>query len=101
MRPLLLGLTLVAATVYASGGGPLPGLTAAELAEYKEGFIAFRAHISEEQGLGPAFNGARCYLCHRDPALGGQSNKTVTRFGSAAAESSILSPRLAVRCCKR
>src|SRR5262245_4560754 len=80
----VLALTLAAATAHARGGDPLPGLTPAEVAQYEEGFAAFRAHLSDEQGLGPAFNGFRCYLCHRGPALGGQSNKTVTRFGSTA-----------------
>src|SRR5262245_32998788 len=79
---VLLGLSLAAATVHARGGDPLPGLTPAEVAQYEEGFAAFRAHVSEEEGLGPAFNGSRCYLCHRGPALGGQSNKAVVRFGS-------------------
>jgi len=78
---VLLGLILAATTAHARGGEPLQGLTPAEIAEYDEGFAAFRAHLSKDQGLGPTFNGARCYLCHRGPALGGQSNKTVTRFG--------------------
>ncbi len=79
--PILLVLTLAATTVHAKGGGPLPGLSDAQLAEFKEGFIAFRANMSEEQGLGPAYNMASCYPCHGHPALGGQSTKTVTRFG--------------------
>ena len=37
------GLTLAAAPVHARGGDPLPGLSAAEVAEYDEGFAAFRA----------------------------------------------------------
>ena len=83
---LLLSFTLVAALVHAAEpvraarpGFPLPGLTAAEIAGYDEGFIAFRAHVFAEQGLGPTFNGgSRCYHCHRGPALGGQSKRTVT-----------------------
>src|SRR5262249_20504160 len=80
---VLLALT-VAAGAHAKGGGPLPGLTATQLAEFKEGFDAFRTQVFEEEGLGPAFNGARCYLCHSNPALGGQSTRSraiVTRFG--------------------
>src|SRR5262249_15845387 len=53
----------------------------AELAQYQAGFDAFRDKLFAEQGLGPTFNGARCYLCHSNPALGGQSTKVVTRFG--------------------
>jgi CxxC motif-containing protein (DUF1111 family) len=86
---LLLSFTLVAARVHAAEpvraarpGLPLPGLSDAELLEYKEGFAAFRAHLFSQQGLGPTFNGGnRCYHCHRGPALGGQSKRTVTRFG--------------------
>lgn len=81
---IVLALTIAATSVHAKGGGPLPGLTDAQLAEFKEGFDAFRTQVSEMEGLGPAFNGARCYLCHSNPALGGQSTRSravVTRFG--------------------
>jgi CxxC motif-containing protein (DUF1111 family) len=80
-RLLVLLVVLGAATAHARGGGPLPGLSPDELVQYQEGFDAFRDKLFPEQGLGPAFNGARCYLCHSNPALGGQSSKTVTRFG--------------------
>ena len=79
--PLLLALTLAATTIHAKGGGPLPGLSDAQLAEFKEGFLAFRAPVSQQQGLGPIYNMASCYPCHGHPALGGQTPKTVTRFG--------------------
>ena len=77
----LLALILTATPVHATGGGPLPGLTASELAEFKAGFFDFRAPISLQQGLGPVYNMASCYPCHGHPALGGQTPKTVTRFG--------------------
>jgi CxxC motif-containing protein (DUF1111 family) len=79
--PLTLVLTFVGAPAHARFGAPLPGLTDAELAEYKEGFFDFRAQIFTAQGLGPAFNAVRCYTCHAHPALGGQTIKIVTRFG--------------------
>src|SRR5262245_6279789 len=81
---LVFALTIAATSVHAKGGGPLPGLTEAQLAEFKEGFDAFRTQVFDMEGLGPAFNGARCYLCHSNPALGGQSTRSravVTRFG--------------------
>jgi CxxC motif-containing protein (DUF1111 family) len=62
-------------------GGPLPGLTDGELAEYRDGFNAFRAQVFVQQGLGPVFNATQCYTCHSNPALGGQSGHMVTRFG--------------------
>jgi len=74
-------LIITAGSVHARGGGPLPGLTDAELADFKKGFEAFRLTLSQEQGLGPAYNMASCYPCHGHPALGGQSTKPVTRFG--------------------
>jgi CxxC motif-containing protein (DUF1111 family) len=79
--PLLLALALAATRVHATGGGPLPGLTDAQLSDFKEGFLAFRAPVSQEQGLGPVYNMASCYPCHGHPALGGQTPKTVMRFG--------------------
>ena len=80
----MLILTVLAASAHAKGGGPLPGLTDVELAQFKEGFDAFRDQMFPEEGLGPLFNGRRCYLCHRNPALGGRSNRSsaiLTRFG--------------------
>lgn len=82
----LLLMLLAVGPVEGRGGGPLPGLTAAELLEFKRGFLAFRDQLFPQQGLGPAFNEARCYACHRNPALGGQSNKTVVRFGRMAGD---------------
>jgi len=79
---LLVGL--LAATAHAKGGGALPGLTPAELLQFNQGFAAFRQQIFPADGLGPAFNQARCYGCHSNPALGGRSQRSrsiVTRFG--------------------
>jgi CxxC motif-containing protein (DUF1111 family) len=81
--PLILAFTLVAAPVQARRGGPMPGLSAAELVAFKEGFLAFRSQVFPQQGLGPAFNATQCYLCHSNP-LGGHSEKTVVRFGRDA-----------------
>ena len=78
---LLLALCLATGSAHGRGGGPLPGLSDTELAQFKEGFDAFRTSLSRDQGLGPAYNLASCYPCHGHPALGGQSPKTVTRFG--------------------
>lgn len=70
----------------AKPGLPLPGLTPAEIDAYKVGFSAFREHLGAGEGLGPTFNGgSRCYHCHRGPALGGTSKRTVTRFGRSDA----------------
>jgi CxxC motif-containing protein (DUF1111 family) len=90
LAALLVALSLVAGEAHGRGGGPLPGLTAAEVAQFKEGFDAFRINISRDLGLGPAYNMASCYPCHGHPALGGQSTKTVTRFGRL--EGGVFSP---------
>lgn len=79
--PILLVVALAPLSAHARGGGPLPGLNAAEALRYDEGFEAFRQQLSADRGIGPLANGTRCYLCHRGPALGGQSNKGVTRIG--------------------
>jgi CxxC motif-containing protein (DUF1111 family) len=60
---------------------PLPGLTSAELAAFREGSLAFNTVETPETGLGPIFNNNSCLSCHNVPALGGSSHTTVTRFG--------------------
>lgn len=65
-------------------GDPVPGLTAAELARFEAGKLAFEHIQSEPEGLGPIMNDTACVHCHIGPATGGSSFKTVTRFGVAA-----------------
>jgi CxxC motif-containing protein (DUF1111 family) len=62
-------------------GGPLPGLTAEQLAAFEEGRTEFLNVETPESGLGPIFNGRSCVECHGVPAPGGASAITVTRFG--------------------
>jgi CxxC motif-containing protein (DUF1111 family) len=63
-------------------GGPLPGLTATELADFAEGFAEFTNVETPEGGkLGPIFNGNSCAACHTEGGIGGGSTITVTRFG--------------------
>jgi CxxC motif-containing protein (DUF1111 family) len=52
-------------------GAPLPGLTPAEFSEFRLGLDDFVEVESAEEGLGPAFNGASCAVCHSVPAIGG------------------------------
>jgi len=63
-------------------GGPLPGLTAAEMEAFEEGFEEFQNEDTAESGLGPTFNDVSCAACHSEPAIGGTSTKFVTRFGT-------------------
>ncbi len=54
-----------------AAGGPLPGLTPAEFSEFRLGLDDFIEVESAEEGLGPAFNGTSCAVCHNVPAIGG------------------------------
>jgi CxxC motif-containing protein (DUF1111 family) len=49
----------------------LSGLTAAEFSEFRLGLDDFTEVETAEEGLGPAFNGTSCAVCHNLPAIGG------------------------------
>jgi CxxC motif-containing protein (DUF1111 family) len=81
MRRALAGAVtvwLVAAALSAQGqsgpgapGSPLPGITAPEFSEFRLGLDDFIEVETAEEGLGPAFNGTSCAVCHNLPAIGG------------------------------
>jgi CxxC motif-containing protein (DUF1111 family) len=52
-------------------GAPLAGITPAEFSEFRLGLDDFTEVETAEEGLGPAFNGASCAVCHNLPAIGG------------------------------
>jgi len=52
-------------------GDPLPGLTPVEFEEFRLGLDDFLEVETAEEGLGPAFNGTSCAVCHSVPAVGG------------------------------
>lgn len=52
-------------------GGPLPGLTPREFTEFRMGLDDFLEVETAEDGLGPAYNGTSCAVCHSIPAIGG------------------------------
>src|SRR5690349_11133441 len=54
-------------------GGPLPGVTGAELTAFENGRTAFQEVDGVAQGLGPRFNLDSCAGCHAFPAIGGSS----------------------------
>jgi len=62
-------------------GGPLPGLSATELELFRIGLADFKEVETAEDGLGPAFNGNSCAVCHSVPAVGGVSAMTEVRGG--------------------
>ncbi|MFO0907067.1 MAG: di-heme oxidoredictase family protein [Isosphaeraceae bacterium] len=74
-------------------GGPLPGLTPAELSRWQVGQRAFLKVVDVPTGLGPVFNDNACAKCHGGPAgppgappagVGGGSPRMATRFGRVA-----------------
>lgn len=67
-------------------GDPLPGLSAAQLAQFEEGRTEFESVETAEGGLGPIFNNNSCVACHSMQATGGASAITVTRFGRRLAD---------------
>jgi CxxC motif-containing protein (DUF1111 family) len=52
-------------------GTPLAGLTAVEFSEFRIGLEDFTEVEAAEEGLGPAFNGTSCAVCHNLPSIGG------------------------------
>ena len=62
-------------------GDPLPGLSKAQTDAFTMGLDEFTNTEDAEGGLGPIFNNVSCVACHGVPAIGGTSDKTVTRFG--------------------
>jgi CxxC motif-containing protein (DUF1111 family) len=55
----------------ATPGGPLPGVTPREFTEFRMGLDDFLEVETAEDGLGPAYNGTSCAVCHSIPAIGG------------------------------
>ena len=62
-------------------GAPLRGITAFELELFRAGLDDFTEVESADDGLGPAFNGTSCAICHSVPAIGGISAMTEIRAG--------------------
>jgi hypothetical protein len=65
-------------------GGPLSGLTTAQINAFMEGREEFAATDDAASGLGPVFNNVSCVACHSDPVTGGGSLILETRFGHVA-----------------
>jgi CxxC motif-containing protein (DUF1111 family) len=60
-------------------GGPLPGLSAEARRLFELGREDFLEVEEVEDGLGPAFNGTSCAVCHNLPAIGGFGNVSELR----------------------
>ena len=62
-------------------GSPLAGITPVEFEEFRLGLDDFLEVEATEEGLGPAFNGSSCALCHSVPAIGGTGTIAELRAG--------------------
>jgi CxxC motif-containing protein (DUF1111 family) len=62
-------------------GTPLPGITPVEFEEFRLGLDDFLEVEASEEGLGPAFNGTSCAVCHSIPAIGGAGTMVELRAG--------------------
>lgn len=75
-------------------GGAYPTLNANELAFFTQATARFQEVDSVQgtanNGLGPAFNGNSCAMCHAQPAVGGSSP------GLASPQNSVPNPQLAL-----
>ena len=60
---------------------PLPGITPVEFQEFRLGLDDFLEVEASEEGLGPAFNGTSCAVCHNIPAIGGAGTMAELRAG--------------------
>ena len=64
-----------------AAGSPLTGITPVEFTEFRLGLDDFTEVESAEEGLGPAFNGTSCAVCHNVPAIGGSGVILEVRAG--------------------
>jgi CxxC motif-containing protein (DUF1111 family) len=66
-----LGLNASGQTTRPLPGDPLSGITSGEFEEFRLGLEDFSEVETVEDGLGPAFNGSSCAVCHSVPSIGG------------------------------
>jgi CxxC motif-containing protein (DUF1111 family) len=52
-------------------GDPLPGISPVDFSDFRLGLDDFTEVETVEDGLGPAYNGTSCAVCHNLPAIGG------------------------------
>lgn len=62
-----------------AAGEPLAGLDESQVGRFLLGRAVFERLATEEEGLGPLFNAARCSDCHDIPAIGGTSDRVVVK----------------------
>jgi len=76
-------------------GGPIAGLSTAELNRFQEGRSLFDREFRVSTGVGsPRFNGDSCRACHFDPVLGGSGPRDVNvlRHGALGQDGAYVEP---------
>ena len=68
---VVLGFAASGQTVRPLPGDPLPGIAGGDFEDFRLGLEDFTEVETVEDGLGPAFNGSSCAVCHSVPAIGG------------------------------
>ncbi len=72
-------------------GGPIEGLSQAELEAFNRGRVIFEKQFKPSEGLGPLYNATSCSSCHSTPVAGGGSklyrNFYLARIGLAGNQS--------------
>jgi len=63
--------TAITQTSQVVPGSALSGITDVEFSEFRLGLDDFTEVETAEEGLGPAFNGTSCAVCHSLPVIGG------------------------------
>ncbi len=70
--------------LFVEPGEELPGLTEGERGRFLLGRALFERLATQDEGLGPLYNGERCSACHDSPAVGGGGTQVLvlkaTRF---------------------
>jgi hypothetical protein len=72
---------LLSAQTRSALGTPLSGITPVEFQEFRLGLDDFLEVEATEEGLGPAFNGTSCAVCHNIPTIGGAGTMAELRAG--------------------
>jgi len=78
---LMFATALTLAQTRATPGNALTGITPVEFEEFRLGLDDFLEVEESEEGLGPAFNGTSCAVCHSVPAVGGTGTIAELRAG--------------------
>lgn len=86
MASFAMALSTAQTRVAPPPGTALPGVTPAEFEEFRLGLNDFLEVEASEEGLGPAFNGTSCAVCHNVPAVGGAGTIAELRAGRLNAQ---------------